>query len=118
VDPLVRVWDVDRGEEVRALKGHTTPVTGVSFSHDGQRLASASIDGTVKLWDVSSSTEGRQAGGEEVLTLKGHQSRTRGVCLSPDGLLLAAMSQDQPIKVWDARPAAARKDHREGPAGN
>jgi WD40 repeat protein len=43
----VRIWDVEQGETLATLKGHTYDVTSVAWSPDGTRLASASGDGTV-----------------------------------------------------------------------
>ncbi len=43
------VWDVARGPELQTLKGHSSWVNSVAFSPDGQRLASASGDQTVKI---------------------------------------------------------------------
>jgi WD40 repeat protein/tRNA A-37 threonylcarbamoyl transferase component Bud32 len=50
-DRVVRIWDIASGEELLSLPGHTNHVRGLTFSDDGCLLASASDDGTVKLWD-------------------------------------------------------------------
>jgi WD40 repeat protein/tRNA A-37 threonylcarbamoyl transferase component Bud32 len=80
------------------LKGHTNLVSSVAFSPDGTRLASASADRTVKLWDVGT--------GQEIRTLKGHTQAVSSVAFSPDGHRLASGGQfsNEPgeVKVWDA----------------
>jgi WD40 repeat protein len=58
------------------------------------RLASASWDQTVKVWDAAT--------GQETLTLKGHTGPVDGVAFSPDGRRLASGSEDQTVKIWDA----------------
>jgi hypothetical protein len=75
------------------LKGHTGRVWGVAFSPDGTRIASASGDQTVKVWDVAT--------GQEVRTLTGHSSSVQGVAFSLDDSRIASASGDQTVKVWD-----------------
>jgi WD40 repeat protein len=79
------------------FRGHASSVLGVAFSPDDKRLASASGDQTVKVWDAQT--------GQEELSLKGHTGAVQGVCFSPDGKRLASAGgayDKGEVKVWDA----------------
>jgi WD40 repeat protein len=51
-DATLRLWDLEMKEE-RALTGHTKHILGLSFHPGGKLLATASCDGTVRLWDAT-----------------------------------------------------------------
>jgi WD40 repeat protein len=63
----------------------------VAFSPEGKRLASASTDKTVRLWDEQ---------GQEVAVLRGHTDAVRHVSFSPDGKRLASASTDKTVRLW------------------
>jgi len=79
---------------LQTLEGHGGGVNSVTFSHDSARLASASDDETVKIWDASS--------GECLKTLEGHRGPVYSVAFSPDSARLASASYDETVKIWDA----------------
>jgi WD40 repeat protein len=56
-------------------------------------LASASVDNTIKVWNLQSQ--------KPIATLVGHSSFVSSVAFSPDGLTLASASWDKTIKVWN-----------------
>ncbi len=79
-------------KERNRLQGHTAPVMGATFSPDGQTIATASWDNTIKLWTPN---------GQELKTLKGHSGELWNVVFSPDGKTLASASSDQTVKLWN-----------------
>jgi len=75
------------------LKGHKSSVSSVAFSPDGSRLASASLDRTVRIWNVER--------GVSVRVLEGRENRLRGVAFNLKGDLLAAAGVEGLLKIWD-----------------
>lgn len=52
-DDLGYLWDSRTGLELMKLTGHQESVCSLKFSHDGRFLASASVDGLIKIWSSS-----------------------------------------------------------------
>ena len=73
---------------------HDYPVWSVAFSPDGSRLASGSLDHTIKLWNAQT--------GDLINTLR-HDSGVYSVAFSPDGSRLTSGSKDKTIQLWNAK---------------
>src|SRR5262249_3122675 len=102
-DRTVKVWDAETGKELRTLQAYTdtigkvlynAEVGSVAYSPDGKRLASASADGIVRLWDPLT--------GKLLFAIRGRSAPIGRVVFSPDGKHLASASSDMTVKVWDA----------------
>lgn len=75
------------------LRGHTSDVWTVAYKPDGSQLATASLDGTAKIWDVET--------GKEMFTLEGHQKGLRDVAYSFDGLRIATADDAGGVILWN-----------------
>jgi WD40 repeat protein/serine/threonine protein kinase len=91
----VHVLDGHSARATWSLRGHSLNVAAVDFSPDGRRLATASADRTVRIWDLGT--------GREILKLSGGPN-VNTLRFVPDGSRLIGASTDRSIRVWDALP--------------
>ena len=100
------------GEEsgpLSTLRGHTGPIYSVAYSPDGKMLASASGDGTVKLWPGE---------GLRRLEILEHEDWPYSVAFSPDDRTLATGSFDGAVRLWDSKTLEIKDDIRRAHQNN
>ena len=92
----IAIWlyDAATGAEVALLTGHADRVNSVSYSPDGQTLASASWDETVRLWDVETG-----------------QEKARPNPFNPDTYIPFQLHEPAPVRlsIYDVRGALVRE---------
>ncbi|WVY98256.1 hypothetical protein V8G54_030407 [Vigna mungo] len=98
------LWKIGQGDWAFELQGicmtpgHEESVSSLAFSYDGQRLASGSLDGIIKVWDVSGNLEGKK--------LEGPGGGIEWLSWHPRGHILLAGSEDFTIWTWNTDNAA------------
>ncbi len=93
-----------RIRDFNSLEGHGDIVYDVKFSPDAKMLASASRDGTIKLWNLQ---------GQLIRTIKGQAGKVYEVAFSPDSSIIASAHENGSIKLWNlnGEPIQTLSDH-------
>ncbi len=99
------------GKTIYSYTGHANWISAVAWSPDSRRIASASSDNTLHVWDATT--------GDHVLKYNGHRvgSSVNGVSWSPDGAHIASAGDDQTVQLWDAvtgKPTLIYQGHASG----
>lgn len=95
LDGAVRLWNMKTSEQIGILEGHKEYVETVSFSPDGESLASGAGygDEPIRLWDFETA--------HPIGSLDGHERGVFSLSFSPDGKTLASASSDNTVRLWD-----------------
>ncbi|CAH8582625.1 unnamed protein product [Schistosoma guineensis] len=88
---------------VSTLRGHSGDIIDLSWSHDGNRLASTSVDNSVIVWCRQKLPNGSGYTSNSFYlqaTLSGHKGFVKGVTWDPVGRYLASQGDDLTVKIW------------------
>jgi WD40 repeat protein len=92
LSPNTGIWDQLIQNESTWIKGHNSDVFSVAWNHDGSKLASASKDTTIKIWEYNST--------EELITFSDHSDYVMHVAWHPHNDKLLSTSLDGTVKLW------------------
>jgi WD40 repeat protein len=93
--PLAACFTPPGGDEVRTLTGHEDWVTGVAILRDGQYAVSASLDGTLREWNLPN--------GHNTRLIAAQPDGVSAMAVSPDGCYAISSGWDGVVRVWDLR---------------
>jgi len=91
-DNAAKVWDAIESREMNTLKANDAPVMSVDFSPDGKLIASGSLDGAARIWDLGSGRE---------LWVHTNNAMVRSVAFFPDGRRMVTGCWDHNATVWE-----------------
>ncbi|KAJ3322341.1 hypothetical protein HDU76_013894 [Blyttiomyces sp. JEL0837] len=94
-DATMKIWNVESGQELLTLVGHSDRVRSAQYSEDGKLIASGSRDQTVRIWDGET--------GAQLYNFGIHTRFVYSVCFSFDGTKVLSASGDRSLILLDIK---------------
>ena len=95
----ISLFRPDGTEPLRVLEGHRKPVTRLRAAPDGSYLLSASLDGSVRMWDPATG---------HLIRALSHTKAVSDCDVAPDGSFIVSVSNDRALRIWD--PATGKSE--------
>jgi WD40 repeat protein len=105
------IWDVASGSLINVLAEHEAEINQATFSPDSSQVATASDDGTARIWDAT-------AGSALSATPGGHTDSVEDIDFYSDGQTLVSGSWDGTLKLWDTASGTVRQTLRTAATGS
>ncbi len=105
---LLRNWDLTTHAEHKVF-GHSKLISRLAFAPDGRSFATASFDGSSKLWDIEKFSLLATLDKQDRPLASGRTRNVTSVAFSPDGKVLATGGGDGTLRFWDAATGALTK---------
>ena len=101
-DCVLRIWDIISRKCIKEYPGHGGGILDLAVSNDGQYVATASSDKTIRIWNISENVMNKRFKPVECLkVLEGHSEWVRSVSYNIDGNEIVSASDDGTIRIWD-----------------
>ena len=100
----IMIWNLETGNYIKRLEGHSDDATKVTFSKNGKYLASASMDNSIKIWDLES--------GYCLKTFEVPDAHFSFIYFSPDDKYLASIKNMGGLKIWEINSGKLVKNLR------
>ncbi|MGD1807622.1 AAA-like domain-containing protein [Dapis sp. BLCC M126] len=96
INNKIEIWDIgdintSQAQPMRVLAGHQAIVSAIAISPDGQTIASAGDDKTIKVWNIE---------GQLLHSFVAHNERIWKLAFTPDSQTIVSASQDETVKLW------------------
>ena len=89
----IDIWDIQKNEITRKVKGHDSQIIAISYSHDDKYFATGGADSVLKLWNAKTY--------EIKHVFSGHKNDIRSIHFSPDDKYILTTSDDSTAIIWD-----------------
>ena len=96
-DNVVKIWDYEKGEQIRTISGHGKQITRLLFMGTSAQIVTCSGDQTVRFWNVDNGGNVRNFGGDTDFLY--------AVGVSPDGSVVAAGGQEGTVRLYNGNTA-------------
>jgi WD domain, G-beta repeat len=101
-DTRVIIWNTNNYQAQTRFMRHTTPVSGISWSSDGQSIASATQGGVIRVWNSGNAQE--LHGGYDI------KVPVSALAFAPTGMQLAAGGSDGAVRIWNGLTCQQQAD--------
>lgn len=98
------IWDINRKTVIASLTGNKDLIRWAAFSSDGKRVATASNDQKMRIYDIEKIESGI---GAPKLTFETHGGSVNNVQFSPYGNYVMTSSADNTARLWTLEPEAS-----------